>query len=188
MKNLFVSTILTALPVAAGLTVIAAAAYVNEQQILRSDANEPQVGIAHDLARARAASITSVPLIQASSSIPIESSNSAYTVIYDANGNPVNGTGVLNGMLPKIPAGIFDVARTKGEDLLTWQPQTNVREAIAVVPVANGAGGYVLAGRSLAYTEMQESQLTRRWMLGWIASMGTVLLFALLSEFLKRRA
>jgi len=169
------------IPLALGLTALTAVMYVNDQQLLREGANEPQLGMATDLANAIGASpgaTTTGPTLE------IELSLSPYVVVYDSYGNPVGGTGLLDGVLPTLPSGIFDVIRGKDSpDLLTWQPRNGVREAIAVVPVNGGAGGFVMGGRSLDYVEHEESALTLRTAFGWIA----VMLAALLGSWFAAR-
>jgi len=173
------------IPLALGLTALTAVVYVNDQQLLREGANEPQLAMAQDLANALGASpgaTTTDAMVQ------IELSLSPYVVVYDSYGNPVGGTGLLEGVLPAIPSGIFDVIRGKDSpDLLTWQPEAGVREAIAVVPVNGGAGGFVMGGRSLEYVEHEESALTRRTAFGWLIVMLAALLGSYIAVRLRKR-
>lgn len=164
------------LPLAFGLTALLGVTYINEQQLLRGGANEPQLGMAHDMADALAASPAATTT---GATFAIESDLSPYTVVYDSYGNPIGGTGLLHGALPDIPPGIFDVIRSKGQpDVLTWQPEAGVRQAIVVVPVNGGSGGFVMAGRSLAYVEQEESRLTLRTAIGWVVTLLVALLGA----------
>ncbi|HVW71982.1 MAG TPA: hypothetical protein VHB93_02400 [Candidatus Paceibacterota bacterium] len=169
------------IPLALGLTALLGVTYINEQQILRGGANEPQFGLAQDAANTLSDTLTATTT---GTPVAIESSRSPYIVVFDSYGNPVGGTGLLHGSLPEIPAGIFDTIRSKGvPDVLTWQPEPGIREAIVVVPVNGGAGGFVMGGRSLAYVEQEESQLTERTTLGWVG----VMLITLLGSYLATR-
>ncbi len=118
--------------------------------------------------------------------VAIESNVSPYLVIFDSYGHPIGGTGYLDGQLPTLPGGLFDAARTKGEDVLTWQPQTGVRSAILLVPISNGADGFVMGGRSLRYVEQEEDALTMRSALGWLVVMFAALVGSFIAVFLKR--
>lgn len=178
------------LPVAVGLTALLALMYANEQQLLRQGANEPQTYLADDAA-SRIAGGSLLADVASSTRIEIESSSAPYIVIYDTNGAPMAGTGYLNGALPSIPLAVFDVARSSGEDRITWQPMANVREAIVVRPVTdpNGTGAaYVMSGRSLAYVEHEEGLLAARVIMGWAGIMLTALVASFLAAaYIPRR-
>ncbi len=196
-------TLSYALPALAGVTIIAAIAYVNEQQTWRMTANEPQEWIAQSAANASAQVPTeNVPVLAptpedvaptpvSSEKIVIERDEAPYTILYDAKRNAVSGTGYLHGVLPQLPSGIFDAAAKHGANRITWQPEPGVRQAIVVLPIKSGplAGGFAVAGRSLAYTEWQEAQLMQRWILGWlIAALGILIISALMAFLALRRA
>jgi hypothetical protein len=67
---------------------------------------------------------------------------------------------------------------------LTWQPEPGVRQALVVIP----AGDYfVVAGRSLAYIEEQESALTKRALIGWAGTMLAVLIISIIAAYIVRK-
>lgn len=171
------------LPLAAVASVVLAISYVNDQQNLRMEANEPQEYVARDAAL-RVQANGALPTGGFNTAIPIETDPAAYLVFFDANGNPIAGTGVLQGKPPTIPAGIFDIAKSKGVDRLTWEPIAGVRQAIVVLPAGPG---FVMSGRSLTYTEELESQLTKRALIGWAATMLAVVVMACIGAWLLRR-
>jgi hypothetical protein len=171
-------------PIALGLSALLLVSYINDQQILRGGLNVVPEQLAEDVARELA---NSGAVYAPTEKIPIESSLAPYVVVYDSFGKPISGTGYLNGALPTIPAGIFDVARSSGEDAVTWQPQSDVRSAIVVVPVRGGMGGYVLGGQSLRFVEREESLLTKRAALGWVAVMLAALFGSLVAARFARR-
>jgi hypothetical protein len=164
------------LPIAAGLTLFCGVNYINEQQILRLGANEPQEWLAQDTV-AKIASGSTVAQIATGTPIAIETDSAPYIDLYDSTGKPVAGTGYLHGWLPQIPIGVFAAALSTARNdqhnnFVTWQPEPGVREAIVIDPIP---GGFVVAGRSLAYVEWEESRLTVRTFLGWFGTMlGTL--------------
>jgi hypothetical protein len=186
--NSFTSRILLVfLPIALGLTLVLTVTYINEQQILRLGANEPQIQLAIDTANALGSGATSTPIV-IGKQVAIEKDLSPYVIIYDEGGKPIAGNGVLHGKLPTPPLGIFDVAKRNGSDLLTWEPEKGVRQAIVVEAIKNDSGGYVLSGRSLTYVEWEEDQLLQRVLLGWAATMvGTLFVMILLVVLARKK-
>jgi hypothetical protein len=190
-----------ALPALAGVTIIAAIAYVNDQQTWRMAANEPQEWIAQSAVNTSAQeSVVNVPVLAPTpedvapisrpvEKIVIERDEAPYTILYDAKRNAVSGTGYLHGVLPQLPSGIFDAALKNGVNRITWQPEPGVRQAILIIPIKSGplAGGFAVAGRSLAYTEWQEAQLMQRWILGWLAAAIGILFISACMAFLALR-
>ncbi len=183
MTSILSKTLIYALPALVGITLLAGVAYVNDQQTWRQMANEPQEWMAQSAANS-AAQLTQVPPATTTTPIVIERDEAPYTILYDAKRNAVTGTGYLHGVLPQLPNGIFDAVTISGVNRLTWQPEPGVRQAIVVLPIKGGvlAGGYAVSGRSLAYTEWQESQLTQRWFIGWLATaLGILIISAILA-------
>jgi len=164
-------------------SIILAISYINDQQTLRALANEPQEYIVRD-AVLRVQVANALPTGGFEQAIPIEHDPAAYVVFYDATGTPVTGTGIVNGQAPTLPQGVLEVAKQKGVNRLTWEPAPGIRQAIVVLPAGPG---YVMAGRSLAYTEEKEHDLTRRALLGWVGMMIAAVGVALISSWLLRR-
>lgn len=208
MTSIITETLVRALPVLVGITLISGVAYVNEQQTWRMMANEPQEWMAQSAANAAAqetavtAPSANVPVLNPTPAdaapiaqpadtthIAIERDEAPYIILYDAKRNAVSGTGYLHGVLPQLPDGIFDAVTTNGVNRLTWQPEPSIREAIVVLPIKGGPldGGYAVSGRSLAYTEWQESMLTQRWIFGWLATALGILLISAIIAFLHVR-
>lgn len=176
----FISRVfLHALPALVGITLLAGVAYVNDQQAWRLMANEPQEWMTQNAANAAA---LGTPLAS-TTPIAIERDEAPYVILYDAKRNAVSGTGHLHDVLPQLPNGVFDVAQSAGVNRVTWQPEAGVREALVILPIKGGtlAGGFAVSGRSLAYTEWQESQLTTRWLIGWLAAcIGVLAVYAMI--------
>ncbi len=143
-----------------------AAVYLPGQQMLRSGRNDPQIQMAEDAAMElgngkQENSFSGTP-------VAIESSLAPFLVIYDQAGNPVSGTGLLHGALPKIPQGIFEYVRQHGEERVTWQPEPGLRFAIVVAyGAADARSGFAMAGASLRETENRERALLLETAAAW---------------------
>lgn len=98
------------------------------------------------------------PKAAVSGSVAMDSSLEAFSIIYAQNGQPIAGSGELNGRLPSIPMGVLTASRGKEYSLVTWQPQGTLRFATAVVAAQHD---YVLTGQSLRFAD-RSSQATRQ--------------------------
>jgi hypothetical protein len=114
------------------LLVIFGTIYVAIQQTQRNDADYPQIQMAEDAAAALDKGVSSTMLT--GGSVVMETSLAPFTVIYNADGKPISGTGYLRGELPTIPTGVLLAARGHEYHRVTWQPTNGVR--IAAVAVA----------------------------------------------------
>jgi hypothetical protein len=155
--------------------------YATVQQDIRQGANDPQIQMAEDAA-AKLAGGQSVQNVVPSEKVDIAASLAPYLIIFDANGNPIASSAQLDGQIPTIPQGVFDSVRQKGEDRITWQPQTGVRSAIVVTQFTGSTSGFVVAGRSLREVEKHEDGLLQILEAGWVVMMlvtfvATALLF-----------
>ncbi|GER90494.1 hypothetical protein KDW_46560 [Dictyobacter vulcani] len=153
------------LPYAIIIVGLSGLLYVVGQQVLRQQANDPQIQMAEDTAARLAAGEQPQALLPADK-VDVATSIAPYLVMYDANGKPVAGSGQLNGQLPTLPAGVFDSVRKDGEDRVTWQPLPGVRSATVVSPIKGGSGGFVMAGRSLRESELRTDDLGKLILVG----------------------
>ncbi|MDB5195078.1 MAG: hypothetical protein JWO84_262 [Parcubacteria group bacterium] len=182
MSNNYVRTILAiVLPLAVAATSILAIGYINDQQTLRMLANEPQTYVAQDAALRVIAGGKPTGFDNA---LPIETDTAPYLLFMNATGTAIAGSGLLHGAPPTLPQGVLDAAKKAGVNRITWQPEPGVRQALVILP----AGTYfVVAGRSLAYTEEQESALTQRALIGWAVTMAAVVLLSIVSAYILRK-
>lgn len=129
--------------------------YVTVQQSLRSGANDPQIQMAEDLARAIE---RGEPVERAlpAGHVDVARSLAPFAIVYDAAGKPVAGNGTLHDRLPTPPDGVFRFVRENGEDRVTWMPEPTVRLAAVVLRSAANGGGFVLAARSLREVERRQ--------------------------------
>ena len=157
----------TSLFFAISLTV--ALFYLCLQQNIRQSANDPQIQISNDISNliSNGKNLSEFNLAE---KVDISKSLSSYFVVYDSVGNPILGSGVLDGKLPNLPNGIFDFVKKNGEDRVTWQPRSNVRSAIVVTKYEGKNNGFVMAGRSLSEIEKREDKLLAQVVIGWIVT------------------
>jgi hypothetical protein len=173
------------LPLAAAVTLLAGVIYLVNQQMGRLNANEPQIGLAGDAARALAAGQT-VEAVLGKNQIDIAQSASPFLVIFDSLGKPVASSGLLHGALPAVPQGVLDEAKKNGENRLTWAPEPAVRLAAVFVPILGGPGGFVGAARSLREVEKRDD-LALFWVaVGWMGALLASLVVAAGLEVLLR--
>ena len=168
------------LPFAVVICAFSGLAYTTVQQSERQAANDPQIQLAEDTAAALdgGATVDSViPKMQ----VEMSTSLAPFIVLYDNDGKPVAGSGLLNGQMPDYPKGALDTAKGTGENRVTWQPTATTRIASVVVPYN---AGFVMAGRNMREVEKRESQTEMfAGLTGLLALIATFIVIAL-SEFL----
>ena len=168
-------------------TLICGLVYIVAQQDLRQGANDPQIQIAQDVAAKLSAGAT-VDSMVSKEVVDISKSLSPFITVTDEKGQTVASTAVLHGVVPKLPAGVFDYVKTHGEDRITWQPETGVRQA-AVITSYEGVGGkgFVAVGRSLTEVEKRESQVWQEVLVVWIITLAATLVLLLLGSAATKR-
>lgn len=169
-------------------TVLCAGVYGIGQQMLRQLANDPQIQISEDTA-AYLSTGKPLPSSVFSPIVDIGESLAPYFIIYDDQGTPIAGTGLLDGKTPTLPSGVFAYTKEHDQDRITWQPRRGIRMAIVVTRVKGGLGGYVLAGRSLRETEQRERQILYMALASWgILGVTITLITMLYQEPPKKRS
>ena len=165
------------------LTVGFGTAYVMCQQILRMNANDPQVQIAHDTA-VQLKDGKSVENVVGTDKVNLAQSLASFVIVYNKSGNPIAGSGYLNGAWPKVPLGVLKAAEGQSDNRVTWQPQSDVRLASVTVAAKNY---YVLSGRSLREVENREQKITLLALAGWVTALiVTVVAFILRKSYVAR--
>ena len=152
-------------------TFVCLLGYILVQQDIRMGANDPQIQIAEDSARAleMGASLSS---IMPTYRDDMAASLAPYIVLYDAQGHVLASSVVLHGIVPIVPNGVFVRAKQSGETRITWQPESGVRSAIVIASFEGGGGsGFVLVGRSLREVEKREDNLLSIVGVAWIAAL-----------------
>jgi hypothetical protein len=169
------------LPLAAAIVPLSLLVYAAVQQAHRSGANDPQVQLAEDAARALEGGATPESVLPAAK-VELEHGLAPFVILYDAQGKPVAGSGTLGGRLAAPPQGVFDFARANGEERVTWQPERGVRIASVVRRSTSAAAAFVLAGRSMREVEEREANLRRMSALALLGALSASFLVAALSE------
>jgi len=162
------------IPYAAIITLLCGILYTVVQQNYRHGANDPQYQMAEDVAYALSNGADPKSLVSASS-VELSHSLSPYLIIYDTKENAVAYNALLNGKTPKLPSGVLDYVRTNGEDMITWQPQRGIRQALIIKKTEGRDLYFVVAGRSMRKVEERIGMLAQQMAFGWICSL--ILLF-----------
>ncbi len=161
---------------AAVLTLIFGSFYTIGQQILRMDANDPQIQVAQDAAKVLGTGIPPASLVPADST-DMAQSLSPFIMVFDESGKSVATSAKLDGNAPTPPSGVFDTTKKRGEYRVTWQPKKDVRIAAVITHYTSSSGsGYVLVGRSLKEIENRINGITLIALAGWLASLSISLL------------
>jgi hypothetical protein len=149
------------------ITAFCMLAYTTVQQALRNGLNDPQIQMAEDAAFAldNGAAVDSLVI---GAKVEMSRSLAPFIVIYDNNGKPTAGSGLLDGQLPEFPKGSLDYAKQNGQNRVSWQPNDNVRVAAVVMPYKDG---FVMAGRNMREVEQRESQTEMFAGMTWILAM-----------------
>jgi hypothetical protein len=168
------------LPVAVLATLCCGLVYVAVQQDLRSGANDPQLQLADDAARALDAGAAPASVV-GGSRLDVALSLAPFVVVFDPAGQVLATDGQLNGQDPVPPLGVLESASAHSPNVVTWQPQPGLRLATVTVP---WQGGTVLAGRSLREVERREDQALLLVAAAWLAMIATLFATALVAAWL----
>lgn len=169
------------LPIAVVVTALCGLVYLAVQQVLRQNANDPQIQMAEDAAEALAHDST-VESVMPANQVDLAWSVAPFIIVFNDTGAPLASSGQYHGQVPTIPAGVFEYARQNGEDRVTWQPEPGVRIAAVVVGYTGTKPGFVLAGRSLREVEKRESQVEKEAGVVWIITILGSLVVTVASE------
>ena len=150
------------------LSIVMMLIYASVQQVYRMTANDPQIQTVRDLSMDLSAGrspIRHFPM----DSVDITKSADLFVVIYDQEERPLRSSGFVDGRIPRLPAGVFEVAKKQGEDWVSWEPSRGVRLAMVVAYISSPHPVFVAAGRSLAETENRVNNLSLMVLLAWLA-------------------
>lgn len=164
--------------------------YVAAQQMMRANANDPQVQIAHDISNAIAQGRGPREFFPPSGQPDINGTLAPFAALFDEKGALIGASGTLDGKPLSVPVGVLDRARESGENRVTWQPRPGVRMALVAVPfqgaaqgtsTQSGPTGVAIAGRSLQEVEYRVSSILGPVVaVGWFASIVAVSVVAML--------
>jgi hypothetical protein len=156
-----------------------------EQGSLRQSANDPQLGMAADLASRLARGIAPAAAVP-NDLTDMDASLSAFVIAYDEQGQALASSAQLNGSVPQLPRGVLDFARRNGEERVTWAPRRGVRIASIVRHVAGPQGGFVLAGRNLREIETRKQVVLEQATLVWLGLLGIIFVGTFVFGWLTR--
>ncbi|MGI8950905.1 MAG: hypothetical protein ACR2FN_04890 [Chitinophagaceae bacterium] len=168
------------------ITVIMGLIYISVQQNYRTSVNDPQIQIARDISN-RLQQNRSIQNLLPADSIDLSQSLGLFIELFNAQGEPIQSTGLLNEKMPQPPAGVLAYTKTHGEDWITWQPQTDVRIATIVKSVNSKTVAYVLAGRSLNEVEVRENNLMWIVFICWIVCLSFILIHFIVQSYFNNR-
>ncbi len=173
-------------PLAFVLTVVCFVGYISFQQNYRQNANHPQIQIAEDVSKLASRGVFP-DSTDKTKFVDIQSSLAPFYIVYDSNGQPIGGNGLLNAKYPTPPSGVFATAKSKGQYRVTWQPMRSVRLAAVVQYYQNGTQSvYVVAARSLTEVENRIQQISNFFLFGWLIGLiGSLFLIIILSRLHK---
>lgn len=171
----FVKLFLRFLPIAVVIVLLSGLIYVTGQQINRMGANDPQIEIAENLARTYGQG-NDQPLLANGEKSDITQTLSPFAIRFDQNGQPIDSTTLLDGLVPTPPAGVLRFAKDHGEDRVTWQPKKGVRIASVIKYFSGKQTGYILVGRSLREVEKRQDALLTQLALGSVATLIALLI------------
>jgi hypothetical protein len=154
-------------PLAVLATLLAGLIFVVAQQGLRTGADEPQLQLAEDAARALDAG-TAPAVVTGPPTVDIGESLAPWVTVFDTAGHVLATSGRLDGADPAPPIGVLDHAVTDAPNRVTWQPRDGVRQATVT---ARWSGGTVMAGRSLREVERRVDVTQQLVALGWAATL-----------------
>jgi len=176
------AVVATFLPLAVLATLLAGLAYGVVQQGLRSGADDPQLQLAEDAARALDAG-GDPAVVVGPGNVEVADSLAPFVVVFDATGRVLVSSGVLDGADPVPPSGVLAHATVDAPNAVTWQPREGVRVATVT---ARWGGGTVLAGRSLREVERREDQALLLVAAGWAVTMAALAAASLVAEIIRR--
>lgn len=183
MKKSLLLTHITAAIIISALILLV---YASAQQAYRAPANDPQIQIARDVSEALS-NRKSIDKLFPADTINLEKSLAVFAELFNSNGKPLQSSGLLNGKFPEPPFGVFKYTNEYDEDVLTWQPQSDVRMAMVFEKVNNPNISYVAVGRSLKETEVRESNLLNMGRIAWIACIAILIIHFFLQNYLQRK-
>lgn len=175
-------------PLAIAITGVCGLVYVTIQQNYRQSLNDPQIQMAEDAAAALAKGAVPASVVPRGETVDITRSLKPWIAVYDETGKPLESSGILDGVPPRPPLGIFkymkgdvgdviDIRRVpagekrKRENRISWMPRSDVRSALIVAWVPE-AKQFVVAGRNMREVEDREERMGTTIFFAWTVLLG----------------
>ena len=114
------------------------------------------------------------PILGTYSEVNISQSLMPFVVTYDKKGKPIDGSGFVDGKLPKIDLDTLEKSKDKTYNAVTWEPKKDVSVAAVIVEAKDY---YVLSGANQREAAKSHSKILQNVLIGFIIS--TMLLGAI---------
>ena len=168
------------------VTFTSSIVYLVTQQTLRLGADGQPLQLATDTAL-KLEKGQRADLAVSTDKVDISKSLSPFVMVFDTNKNLLSTSGVMGSSEPTYPKGVLDFVTQKGEDRVTWQPQTGLRYATVAIKIKSG---YIVAGRSLREIEKLIDEIGKLVLEACLASalfsaIAMVILYAFLRKVFK---
>jgi hypothetical protein len=201
MGDLIKRTIIAWIPLAILASMTAFLTYTAVQQSQRSWANDPQIQMAEDAARALEAGADPASIVGATQ-IDAGLSLAPFIIVYDQDHASLASGALLSGKPPVPPGGVFDYVLGKsrdggpyslrktdvpGEERFSWEPEPNIRFATVVTHYGGAHPGFVLAARSLREIEKREHYTFFISLFAYALGLGMTLVWCLLIAIFDRK-
>lgn len=193
--KIFLRVFISWLPLAAAITCLSFLSMLVYQQVMRQQANDPQIEMAESAALALQKDGSPESIIP-NASVELTESISPFIMLFDAQGDFVLGDATLHGEAPTLPSGLLDEntwihskkynTPAGAETRVTWQPEDGVREALVIVHAKNGE--FVAVGRSLRDTEERNDTFSVTVFLAWVGTLGATFLLSFTGPYIFGRA
>ncbi len=161
--------------------------YISVQQSYRSSANDPQLQMARDISNALSSGKSQGKIFTVDT-IDLTQSLAVFVTLFDKGGNPIQSTGFINATMPRLPQGVYQFTNSNQEDVITWQPQPNVRMATVIEKVNDANIGFVAVGRSLKEVEVRESNILKMSGIVLGICLALLIIHFVIQNFLARKA
>jgi hypothetical protein len=169
----------TFIPLAVAITCLCGLVYLTAQQNYRMSANDPQIQISEDVARALSNGAKPDDIIGARK-VDIAKSLAPFVIIYDNTEKMTTSNAALDDKNPELASGVLGFAKSNKQNRLTWQPKEGVRIAAVVTRFDGTSSGFVLAGRNMREVEIREDRLFLHVFAAWLITMAATFLATLI--------
>ncbi len=187
MRNRILSVFFHWLPLGVAAVSVWFLSYVTLQYSFRAALNDPQIQMAQDGAAMLDAGRQPVEVVGRGELLNADRSLAPFIAVYDKDGTPLEASATVNNEPPRPPMEVFEYAREHGEYRVTWQPGTSTRIALVIVPLENGSGWFVAAGRNMREVEAREADLFYKMTQALFIVLAVSLLLDALGDAQRRR-
>jgi hypothetical protein len=169
------------------VTVLSIVIYILTQQHYRMALNDPQIQMVKDAQSMLLAGKQPAEIVGRAQVFDASTRMDPFLAVYDESGNTLEANATVDGLLPRPPVGIFEYAKSHGENKVTWQTKNGTRIALVVRPVAIESGWFVAAGRNMSEAEAKISLIGNRILVAWLTILIVTFFVDLLGKMWERK-